>query len=135
MVSINRSKRPKVSKLDIPLWKFSVYFHEGPLYREAHKKVFGSETDFKPCPTTGAVTFVGDPNNRILIWLPQDTSPEDSTTLLAHEAAHAAFAICRKAGLELSESSEESYTYLIEHILSFLLANTGKVVAKGKKKG
>ena len=110
-----------ISKLEIPLWKWDIYFYRGDNYKVAYNQVFGFETDFNDTVGTGAVTF-SEPHQRCsLIWLPNKSPKNQRIQFLAHEAAHVAFAIGHRSGLQLSSESEEAFTYLLEHILDFLL--------------
>lgn len=121
--SLKKPRKPElsISKLEIPLWKWSIHFYRGDHFKDAHKEVFGFETEFNDTVGAGAVTF-SDPHQRCsLIWLPSKSPKNQRIQFLAHEAAHVAFAIGHRSGLQLSSESEEAFTYLLEHILDFLL--------------
>lgn len=50
------------------------------------------------------------------IFLPEDCRSD----VIAHESFHAAVRIMRIIGAKLSRSSEESYAYLLDHIVGFI---------------
>jgi len=60
-------------------------------------------------------------SNRLYMILPKNASHD----LIAHEAFHLALMIGKYKGLELTDSSEEAYAYLLQHIV--------KTVNKWKK--
>ena len=51
-----------------------------------------------------------------IISLPGIPSTPDDIAILAHEILHAASFILRRAGIEHTESTEEAYAYLTQHI-------------------
>lgn len=51
-----------------------------------------------------------------LVWMPSIPSTSKDIGVLAHELFHAAIGIMTAIGVEPSESSEESYAYLIGYL-------------------
>ena len=54
-------------------------------------------------------------DGHVVIFLPQDSHSEDET-ILVHETLHAAIAVLRRIGAEISYDNQEMMAYLQQHI-------------------
>lgn len=57
-------------------------------------------------------------NNGVIVWLEKYPASPEWFGHLAHEIFHATHTILNKAGIRLSEDSDESFAYLIDWITS-----------------
>jgi hypothetical protein len=102
-------------KFVIPIPLYNTKLHVC-LNKEAYVKLTGDES---VNPTWAGWSTLQSSHHII-------TLVELSPDVIAHELLHATFSILRCAGVQPSEDSEESYTYL----LSFLIRETNKRIEK-----
>lgn len=60
--------------------------------------------------------------------------PDASSPVICHESFHATSRLMRLLGAKLTHASEESYAYLLDHIVDFICAILIELNSKKKKK-
>lgn len=85
-------------------------------YAESHCNGDTKEAELDLSRTTALVVLFHK-NNYLYIILPKDANPG----LIAHEVFHLALMICNYKGLTLTDSSEETYAYMIQWLMDEIL--------------
>lgn len=61
-----------------------------------------------------------------VLWIQPMRRNNESVADIAHEALHATIGILRHKGIRLAHASEESYAYLLDHVLKRILDTMDK---------
>lgn len=112
----------------IPIYDAKVHFAIGVSHDELRKR-FPDVQNLEEhlCVEQHCARTILFQNGEQLVVFNEFSNQVGHMTLLSHECLHVTIAILRIAGLTLDESSEEAYTYLLQHILSEFMNNVKTV--------
>lgn len=122
---MKKEETNKIIHIDVFSRDLMVHFGDKESLKKALKpfltkkviKYVLDEIDFSGC----GYTLYNSKKGVFLVWMPGKPSTPDEFKFLVHELLHATVATMEAIGVEPSESSEESYAYLIGYL-------TGEVI-------
>lgn len=108
-------KIPKNFKLSNDIYHVDIYVFAGHTYEQAqklwYKRIKHQGPVNKDDGRKAASVFVYEYNRKPMVWF-RDVKPSAAT--MAHEGLHLVHYILSTLGLNLTDESEEAYTYLLE---------------------
>jgi len=120
----------KYKKIEVPIYTGTAYMYVGDGDAcSKHAAVEANIPDKLFEPSRVGACFLQDGCNNTGIWVRE----EDDVATIAHECLHASIFILGNAGISLTESSEEAYTYLLSYFVDEFSKKDGwKTVKKVK---
>lgn len=115
------NRKPKFEHIWIELYGSNIYYVKCTRgrYEELVKEHFDKIPPEKDFSVTGTAEGY-EKKNRIVdvVWINSGCLKRHRVGVLSHECFHVVHNIMQRAGVWLTDSSEEAYTYLLQYIIN-----------------